>query len=178
MYQLQLLLSALINVKQTQQYYFHYTFNYLVVVVDKWRTRSEITYTKTYTRDNVFVRIFPFSRHSSDRSYLSLWITPYQTSLTSHYDNRSLVLLRDRINTCAMFIKCLEELKLNGFKQDLCCREEERGQKANRKTKTLTACKMGPCVGLTQLSFLFWTKGRKRSNQRLNPSWTLQTRTD
>jgi hypothetical protein len=128
----------------------------------KYIVLSPITYAKTYTREIVFVRIFPFPRHSSDRSYLTSWITPYQTSSTSHYDHRSLerwpFLARPNnfpFNFHKMYERHLEEWKLNGFKQDLCCRGEERGQKANKKTKNLTACKMGPRVDLTQLSFLF-----------------------
>ena len=134
----------------------------------KYSVLSPVTYAKTYTREIVFVRIIPFPRHSSDRSYLTSWITPYQTSSTSHYDHRSLerwpFLARPNnfpFNFHKMYERHLEEWKLNGFKQDLCCRGEERGQKANKKTKNLTACKMGPQVDLTQLSFLFWIKEKK-----------------
>jgi hypothetical protein len=35
---------------------------------------------------------------------------------------------------------------LNGFKQGLCCTDEKRGQKANKKTKNLTACETGTQV--------------------------------
>jgi hypothetical protein len=45
----------------------------------------------------------------------------------------------------------LEEKTLNGFKQDLFCTQEKRGERTNKKTMSLTVCETGPRV--TQLNF-------------------------
>jgi hypothetical protein len=121
-----------------------------------------------------FLRWADFSIHS----VLTSSITPYRTSSTSHYDHRSLerwpfVARRNtfRRNFHKMSERHFEEWKLNGFKQDLCYTQEERGERTNKKTTSLTARETGPRV--TQLSFFFSINGWKRSNHRLDPLLNL-----
>ena len=60
-----------------------------------------------------------------------------------------------------------EEWTLNGFKQDLCCTQEKRGEWTNKKTMILTVCETGPRA--TELSFFFLSKRMKAKQPQTEP---------